>query len=132
MRFLIAFYFACLTIWISYRIVRLAMQGRIELFSLHTVFLAGFIIFQLTSSVLGLGFSLYGDIEPSNLTTIPLLFAACVTIFLIIFEWSYRREWGILRRMRLSGTDWDGDISGWIILETLCPRLWLRKHFLQP
>jgi hypothetical protein len=116
MRFLIAFYFACLTIWISYRIVRLAMQGRIELFSLHTVFLAGFIIFQLTSSVLGLGFSLYGDIEPSNLTTIPLLFAACVTIFLIIFEWSYRREWGILRRMRLSGTDWDGDISGWIIL----------------
>ncbi|MBT5381610.1 MAG: hypothetical protein HOL13_02070, partial [Phycisphaerae bacterium] len=108
MRFLIAFYCACLTIWICYRIVRLSLQGRVELLSLHSMFLAGFIIFQLTSSVLGLGFSLYGDIEPSNLTTIPLLFAAYVTIFLIIFEWSYRREWGLLRRMRLSGADWDG------------------------
>jgi hypothetical protein len=116
MRFLIAFYCACLTIWICYRIVRLSLQGRVELLSLHSIFLAGFIIFQLTSSVLGLGFSLYGDIEPSNLTTIPLLFAAYVTIFLIIFEWSYRREWGILRRMRLSRADWDGDASGWIIL----------------
>jgi hypothetical protein len=116
MRYIIALYFATLVIWICIRVFRLAQQERVELFSTHTMFLAGFIIFQLTSSILGLGFDLFGDLQPANFRKTPLIFAAMVTIFLILFEWGYKRDWSILARLRRSGADWDGNASGWILL----------------
>lgn len=94
----------------------MSQQRQAELFSIHTVFLAGFIVFQLTASILGLGFNLFGDIQPTNFRKTPLLFAGMATIFLIIFEWSYKRDWSILARLRRSGADWDGNASGWILL----------------
>ncbi|MDP6159108.1 MAG: hypothetical protein QF534_09725, partial [Phycisphaerales bacterium] len=73
-------------------------------------------VFQLTASILGLGFNLFGDIQPANFSKTPLLFAVMATIFLIIFEWAYKRDWSILARLRRSGADWDGNASGWILL----------------
>ena len=116
MRYIVAVYCTALIIWICIRIFRMSQQRQAELFSIHTVFLAGFIVFQLTASILGLGFNLFGDIQPTNFRKTPLLFAGMATIFLIIFEWSYKRDWSILARLRRSGADWDGNASGWILL----------------
>ncbi|MCH2142948.1 MAG: hypothetical protein MK077_08140 [Phycisphaerales bacterium] len=117
MRFLVAFYLVCLICWIVARILRLAMRRQVELLSIHTVFLGGFTIFQLTSSILGLAFSMYGDLEPADKVGTPVIFAFVATIFLILFEWSYKREWALLRRARTPGKgDWDGGAGGWIFL----------------
>ncbi len=120
MRFIVAFYLVCLICWIVARILRLAMRGEVELLSIHTVFLGGFTIFQLTSSILGLGFSMYGNLEPGDKVITPIIFAFMATVFLILFEWSYKREWGLLRRARTPGRgDWDGGAGGWIFLSLI-------------
>lgn len=116
MRFIVAFYLAALTIWVIVRIVRLALQGRVELCSVHTVFLVGFIIFQLTSSVMALTLNMYGDLGPSDLVITPIIFSVVATIFLIIFEWAYLKNWKSLDRLWRPGADWDGDASGWMAL----------------
>ncbi len=117
MRFIVSIYLACLIIWIGVRVIQLAVKRRAELLSVHTVFLGGFIIFQLTSSILGLAFNIYGNLEPDDKTVTPMIFAFMATLFLILFEWSYARDWGVLRYVRGIGKgDWDGAAGGWFAL----------------
>jgi hypothetical protein len=119
MRFIVAFYLAALTIWILVRIVRLSLRGRVELFSVHTIFLVGFIIFQLTSSVMALTIGMYGDLGPTDLVVTPIVFSMFATVFLFIFEWAYLKNWNSLERLWRPGADWDGDASGWMLLAVL-------------
>ncbi len=120
MRFIVAFYLVCLICWIVARILRMAASGRAELLSIHSVFLGGFTIFQLTSSILGLAFSMYGNLEPGDKVVTPVIFAFVATLFLILFEWSYQREWGLLRYVRTPGRgDWDGGAGGWLFLSVV-------------
>ncbi len=116
MRYLVALYLLLLAVLVVQRIVRQAIRGQVDLFSIRNLFLAGFIVFQLTSAILGLGFFIFGDVQPTNFFLVPLIYAFMVTVFLWLFAWSYRREWSPLRLVRKSGSGWDGDAGGWILL----------------
>ncbi len=116
MRYLIAIYLAALAIVIITKVVSHAKQGKVELFSIRNLFLAGFCVFQLSSAVLGLAFSIFGDTRPENFQTTPLIYAFMVSIFLWLFFWAYNRQWRALNKLRQSGSGWDGPGSGWILL----------------
>ncbi|MCH2136549.1 MAG: hypothetical protein MK101_08200 [Phycisphaerales bacterium] len=116
MRYLIAFYLFVLALMIIRRIIRQAINGEVELFSTRNLFMAGFIVFQMSSAILGLGFFIFGDIQPENFQTTPLIYAFMVSVFLWLFYWAYRREWSVLERIRRPGSGWDGDAGGWLML----------------
>ena len=96
MRYLVALYLLLLTVLVVQRIVRQAIRGQVDLFSIRNLFIAGFIVFQLTSAILGLAFFIFGDVEPTNFFMVPLIYAVMVTAFLWLLNWSYFREWSPL------------------------------------
>ncbi len=116
MRYLVARYRLLLTVLVVQRIGRQAISGPVDLFSIRNLFIAGFIVFQITSAILGLAFFIFGDVEPTNFFMVPLIYAVMVTAFLWLLNWSYFREWSPLRLVRKSGSGWDGDAGGWMLL----------------
>jgi len=116
MRYLIAAYLTAVAFVIIAKMITHAKSGRVELFSIRNMFLAGFFVFQLSSAVLYLGFFIYGDIQPDNYQTTPLIYAFMVTVFLWLFFWAHNREWSVLRRLRVPGSGWDGGPMAWIML----------------
>ena len=119
MRYLMAMYLTIVAIVLVMKVISHARSGRVELFSVRNLFLAGFFIFQISSAVLGLGFFIFGDVQPTNFQTTPLIYAFMVSIFLWIFFWAYNREWGFLRRLRVPGPGWDGGPTAWLLLSVV-------------
>jgi hypothetical protein len=119
MRYLISIYLLFVGLAIVLRILKDARSGKVELFSIRNMFLAGFLVFQVTSAILGLGFHIFGDIRPENFRSTPVIYAIMVTAFMFFFFWGYGKEWGVLRRIRISGSGWDGPAGGWILVSLI-------------
>jgi len=65
-----------------------------ELLSVRNFFLAGFIVFQLTSAVVMLRTTNYGPMSLHNLETTATIYAFMILAFLALFFLAYRRGWG--------------------------------------
>ena len=115
MRYLISIYLVFVGLAIVLKILKDARSVAVELFSIRNMFLAGFLIFQITSAILGLAFHIFGDTRPENFRSTPVIYAIMVTVFLWFFFWGSRREWSVLHRVRIPGGGWDGPAGGWIL-----------------
>jgi hypothetical protein len=91
MEFILAMYFSVLAVVIGAVVLLRVSRGEPLLSTLH-FFFAGFIIFQLTSAALALGFQHYGEIPVADPAYAGTWYAVLVTIFLVIFAVGWKTK----------------------------------------
>ena len=94
---LIAIYLVLCSIVIIWIILAQAARGTVEFASLRNIFLAGYIIFQLSSASTSLLFEEYDQLYIQYPVYSGLIFAFLSTIFLACFFLSYKRGWVVKR-----------------------------------
>lgn len=94
---LIALYLVICSIVIIWIILVQASRGTVELASLRNIFLAGYIMFQLSSATTSLLFEEYNQLYVQYPVYTGLVFSFLSTIFLVFFFFSYKSGWVVKR-----------------------------------
>ena len=97
MTFLVAIYLYAIAVVLIWLMFRQHRQGVCELLSARNLAIAGFILFQLSSTSVALLTENYGDYHLEEPARTSLEFAAMATVFLIVALWSYGKGFVVKR-----------------------------------
>jgi len=70
-----------------------ALRGRQDWLSTKTVFLAGLVVFQITSALVAINNDFRGELEISNPDSTPLIYSVWLTLAVLVFFTAYRIGW---------------------------------------